>query len=64
MTDTSWHQFPHEDGFMALGSIALDAGDARRVGCVTVKGPATRIPTHCGAVREPIEACGKTAERA
>ena len=49
---------------MALGNIALDAGDGRRVGCVTVKGPATRIPTHCGAVREPIEACGKTAERA
>jgi hypothetical protein len=57
------------DGFLALGSIALPAGDGSRVGCVTIKGPAARISNYPAILRNVIERCqaevleSKPAER-
>jgi hypothetical protein len=45
------------DGFLALGSVALPAGDGSRVGCVIIKGPAARISNYPAIVRETIERC-------
>ncbi len=48
----------HADGFVAIGSIALDAGDGRHAwGCVTVKGPAERIGDYPKVLREVVESC-------
>lgn len=47
----------YADGFIAIGSIALDAGNGRRVGCVTVKGPPQRISIYPKLLREIISSC-------
>jgi hypothetical protein len=44
----------HADGFIALGSAALEAGDGRKVGCVTVKGPGQRIADYPKLLSEAI----------
>jgi hypothetical protein len=43
--------------FLALGSIALPAGDGSKVGCVTIKGPAARISNYPAILRDVIERC-------
>jgi hypothetical protein len=47
----------HEDGFLAVGSVDLPTTDGKRVGCVTVKGPAARIANYPALLREAIAGC-------
>lgn len=47
----------HDDGFIAIGSLALPTATSQRVGCVIVKGPADRIARHPRIMREVIAAC-------
>lgn len=47
----------HDDGFMAIGRIDLPTIDARRVGCLCVKGPAGSIADVPSAVRAALADC-------
>lgn len=46
----------HADGFIAIGGIALPTSDARRVGCVVVKGPGARIADYARVLADAIAA--------
>ncbi|MBY0307712.1 MAG: hypothetical protein K2Q09_03130, partial [Phycisphaerales bacterium] len=48
-------QAGHDDGFIAIGSIALPTADGRRVGCVSIKGPAERIARHTPLIARAID---------
>jgi hypothetical protein len=49
--------FGHPHGFMAIGGVGLPAGAGRKVGCVTIKGPAG-ISEYPGMIQEAIRSCG------
>lgn len=51
----------HPDGFLAIGSAALPTGGGQRVGCVTVKGPATRLREY-PRILEELGRAGEQAE--
>lgn len=48
----------HDNGFIAIGSVALPTARGGRVGCVTIKGPTERIAGHPRVIREAIGSCG------
>jgi hypothetical protein len=52
----------HEDGFIAVGSIALPTEAGGRVGSITVKGPAARIARYPQFLREAIGGAGAAAD--
>src|ERR1043165_8898830 len=45
-------EFGHPHGFVAVGSVALPTKDGRRVGCVTMKGPANVIARYPALIQE------------
>lgn len=45
----------HADGFIAIGSVALDAQDGRKVGCVSIKAPSGSSAHHFEAIRSAID---------
>jgi hypothetical protein len=45
----------HRDGFVAVGSLGLPAGDGSRVGCVTIKGPIERVGRYPDFIREALD---------
>jgi hypothetical protein len=45
----------HVNGFIALGSVALESADGKRVGCVVVKGPREQISSYAKVMQEAIE---------
>ena len=49
----------HPDGFIAIGSVALPTRDERKVGCVTVKGPASRVCNYPALLEAAVRACGE-----
>ncbi len=49
--------FGHPDGFLAIGNVAIPAGDGRKVGCITIKGPAAKISGYPTLVQEAIREC-------
>jgi hypothetical protein len=44
----------HDNGFIAIGSLALPTGSGRAVGCVTIKGPADRIADYPRLLTEAL----------
>lgn len=49
----------HENGFIAVGSMALPTGDGRRVGCVTIKGPKEKIARYPRHIRDAVDRCAQ-----
>ncbi len=48
----------HINGFIAVGSVALQSADGKSVGCVVVKGPRERIANYAKVLREAMEQPG------
>jgi hypothetical protein len=48
-----------DDGFLAIGSVMLDAGNGRTVGCIAIKGLANRVAGYPALLRKVIEESGK-----
>jgi hypothetical protein len=49
--------FGHPDGFLAIGSVGLPTGDGRKVGSVTIKGPAERVSDYPRPIRDVVDRC-------
>lgn len=44
----------HENGFLAVGSLSLPTSNGVRVGCVTIKGPRSRVADYPNILRSAI----------
>jgi hypothetical protein len=45
----------HVNGFIAIGNVALDAGDGQKVACITIKGPAGKIERYPEIIRQALD---------